>query len=284
MIHAHIKQVSLSLDEETFRVQLPDAYSHANETFEDGDGLDPDWLKLVWQRMFQTKMAVAEITIPAGAKILDACCGQGYLGEHMLQGGGSVTFCDLSPFQLNGLRMRFAEQSLPAEVIEADLLHLPFADGEFDFVVGNSFLHHLPDVPKGLSELARVLKAGGRLILFHEPSIRANYWETFPVSLFRDTTYSSGFTDLWQFETDKLAAVLAASGFRNPIIIGSGILSSVLLNWYLIIASKLGIRHRLVLEPALRLRPFCNRLEAPLKSLLGTDYFPSLFLSAVRQK
>lgn len=284
MIHAHIKQLSIALNEETYQVQMPEAYSHANETFEDGDGLDPAWLKSVWQRMFQTKLDAAKITLPAGSKILDACCGHGYLGEHLSLRGGQVTFCDLSPFQLNGLSARLAAQRLPAEVIEADLLRLPFADGEFDFVVGNSFLHHLPDVPKGLFELARVLKTGGRLILFHEPSIRANYWETFPVSLIRDTTYNSGFTDLWQFETDRLADVLAKGGFGNPTVIGSGILSAILLNWYLVIAGKLGVKHRWALEPALRLRAFCHRLEAPLRALLRTDRFPSLFITAARQK
>lgn len=282
MIHSHIKQVAISLDEENFRVQLPDLYSHANETFEDGDGLDPNWLKLVWQRMFQAKMDAAKISIPSGSKILDTCCGQGFLGEYMSLKGGVVTFQDLSPFQLAALRARFAEQNLPAEVIEADVQHLPFADGEFDFVVGNSFLHHLPDVPKGLSELARVLKIGGRLISFHEPSIRANYWETFPLSLIRDTTYNSGFTDLWQFETNRLANVLAGSCFKNPTIIGSGVLSAIIVNWYLIATSKLGVKHRWVLEPALRLRAFCHRLEAPFKSLLRTDSFPSLFITAVR--
>jgi ubiquinone/menaquinone biosynthesis C-methylase UbiE len=284
MIHSHIKKVAIALDEENFQVQLPDMYSHSNETFEDGEELDPNWLKLVWQRMFQIKMDAANISIPSGSQVLDACCGHGYLGEYISSLGGEVTFCDLSPLQLDALRARFADQNLPAEVIEADLLHLPFPDGKFDVVVGNSFLHHLPDVPKGLSELARVLKPGGRLVLFHEPSIRANYWETFPLSLIRDTTYNSGFTDLWQFEADRLASVLTDNGFKTPETVGSGVLSAILLNWYLIVINKLGIKQRFALEVALRLRALLLRLESPLKFLLRSDSFPSLFITAVRQK
>ena len=40
MIHSHIKQIALSLDENNFQVKLPDLYAHSNETFEDGEDLD----------------------------------------------------------------------------------------------------------------------------------------------------------------------------------------------------------------------------------------------------
>lgn len=282
MIHAHIKRTAVSINEESFQVQLPDAYSHANETFEDGDGLDPDWLKIVWQRMFQIKMAAAHVVIPPGAKVLDACCGQGFLGECLAIAGASVTFCDISPLQLDALKARYAAQKLTVKVAAANLLCLPFKNDEFDYVVGNSFLHHLPDVPKGLSELARVLKPGGRLLLFHEPGIRANYWETFPVSLLRDTTYNSGFTDLWQFESDRLAGVIMRSGFGKPKLVGSGLLSAVLLNAYFILLGKLKVNNRWALEPVLRLRALCYRFEAPLRSILDADAFPSLFITATR--
>jgi SAM-dependent methyltransferase len=44
----------------------------------------------------------------------------------------------------------------------ADIASLPFADGEFDVVVCNHVLYHLPDRDRGIGELARILRPGGR--------------------------------------------------------------------------------------------------------------------------
>lgn len=284
MIHAHIKAAAASVDEERFQVRLPDRYSNENENFQDGDRLNPDWLKRVFHRMFSAKLRAAGIGINSGSKGLDVCCGQGFLGEFLGSTGVSMTFCDISTLQLAALRRRLSSQEAPPRVVEADLAALPFMDGEFDLVVGNSFLHHLPDVPRGLSELARVLKPGGRLILFHEPGIKANYWETFPLSAVRDTTYREGFTDLWQFESERLSRVISENGFSDQHIIGSGIVSALALNAYLIVMGKLGVTQRWAIEPALRMRPWCNRLEGPLKACLRPDAFPSLFITAIRRQ
>jgi ubiquinone/menaquinone biosynthesis C-methylase UbiE len=46
----------------------------------------------------------------------------------------------------------------------ADVQQLPFADGEFDLVVAAWMLYHVPDLDRGLRELARVLRPGGGLV------------------------------------------------------------------------------------------------------------------------
>jgi SAM-dependent methyltransferase len=45
-----------------------------------------------------------------------------------------------------------------------DVQQLPFADGEFDVAVAAWMLYHVPDLDRGLAELARVLKPGGLLV------------------------------------------------------------------------------------------------------------------------
>jgi len=45
-----------------------------------------------------------------------------------------------------------------------DVQDLPFADGEFDVALAAWMLYHVPDLDRGLSELARVLEPGGRLV------------------------------------------------------------------------------------------------------------------------
>ncbi len=65
---------------------------------------------------------------------------------------------DLSP------RMARLARDRDLMVALADVLALPFADGAFDVVVANAMLYHVPDLDRGLGEIARVLGAEGRLI------------------------------------------------------------------------------------------------------------------------
>jgi SAM-dependent methyltransferase len=54
------------------------------------------------------------------------------------------------------------ERGVDARV--GDVQELPFADGEFDVAVANWMLYHVPDLDRGLAELDRVLRPGGRLV------------------------------------------------------------------------------------------------------------------------
>jgi len=69
-----------------------------------------------------------------------------------------------------------------AEVVAVDLsermVALPFADGEFDVAVAAWMLYHVPDLDRGIAELARVVRPGGRLVtvtnsLSHLAELRA---------------------------------------------------------------------------------------------------------------
>ena len=44
----------------------------------------------------------------------------------------------------------------------ADIQNIPFQDGSFDVVIANMMLYHVPDLFRGLSEVRRVLKNGGK--------------------------------------------------------------------------------------------------------------------------
>jgi len=48
--------------------------------------------------------------------------------------------------------------------IRGDIQDLPFANGQFECVLANRVLYHVPDLDGGLAEIARVLGSGGRLI------------------------------------------------------------------------------------------------------------------------
>ena len=93
------------------------------------------------------------------AHMLEVGCGMGELSEraaHEL--GVRVTAVDFSPRMVELTRARGIDVTL------ADAQELPFEDQSFDLVVANWVLYHLPDVERGISELARVLTPDGVLI------------------------------------------------------------------------------------------------------------------------
>ncbi len=102
-----------------------------------------------------------------GAKrILDVGSGAGQIAKHLLRFAdrdASITCFDLSLGMVRRAIKRLKNDS-PSFLV-ADLTRLPFASGSFDCVTCGYVLEHLPDPRLGLSELARVLTTGGRMLL-----------------------------------------------------------------------------------------------------------------------
>jgi SAM-dependent methyltransferase len=98
--------------------------------------------------------------------ILDAACGNGRYSKFLLQRADAdavVTSFDLSLNMLLRARSRLKTPRVTHAV--ADMTRLPYADACFDAAVCGWAIEHLPDPRPGLSELARVLKPGGKLLL-----------------------------------------------------------------------------------------------------------------------
>src|SRR5690606_9038704 len=53
----------------------------------------------------------------------------------------------------------------PIADVKADICNLPFSDNEFDLIICNHVLEHIPDDTKAMQEIYRVLKSGGTAIL-----------------------------------------------------------------------------------------------------------------------
>ena len=95
----------------------------------------------------------------AGDRVLDACCGTGDLGIACAKAGGHVTGVDFSPAMLERARRKAPE----LEWLEGDLLALEFADGSFDAATVGFGVRNVEDLGRGIAELRRVLRPGGRL-------------------------------------------------------------------------------------------------------------------------
>lgn len=111
-----------------------------------------------------------------GRRVLDAGCGTAY-GSAILAGAGAagVVGVDRAGDVLDRVR---ADMPEGVELLSAELLELPFADGEFDLVTCFEVLEHLPDPEAALDELARVLAPSG-ILAVSSPN-RATYPEGNP--------------------------------------------------------------------------------------------------------
>jgi 2-polyprenyl-3-methyl-5-hydroxy-6-metoxy-1,4-benzoquinol methylase len=111
---------------------------------------------------------------PGDSLILDAGCGPGYHSIRLARRGFRVTAIDFSEsiLPLAEENVRAAGLAERISFRREDLLHLSFADKQFDYILCWGVAMHIPEAERALSELARVLKPGGALIL-SEPNMHS---------------------------------------------------------------------------------------------------------------
>ncbi|HEX4414907.1 MAG TPA: class I SAM-dependent methyltransferase [Lacipirellulaceae bacterium] len=109
--------------------------------------------------------------------ILDVGSGAGQIAGHLLEFSdrdAQITCTDLSAQMLRRARMRL-KSTRPA-FVTADVTSLPFADGSFDGITCGYVLEHVPEPAQGLSELSRVLRKGGRMLLLTTEDSFSGAW------------------------------------------------------------------------------------------------------------
>jgi SAM-dependent methyltransferase len=136
-------------DAELVRAQYADEANLGARKAIYGDREGPDARDVVFQ-------AVANC---APRCVLEVGGGEGELAERIARElGVDLTFVDQSERMVEIARGR----GLDARI--GDVQQLPFADGTFDTAVAAWMLYHVPDLERGLRELARVLAPGGHLV------------------------------------------------------------------------------------------------------------------------
>jgi SAM-dependent methyltransferase len=149
-------------------------------------------------------------------KTLDLCCGHGNVSAALLSRGCQVIGIDFSPAMLAFARARAPK----ATFIEADAQALPFDDAEFDIVVSNLGVCHVPDQPRALAEARRVLRPGGKfaMTVWCGPATSpcfAVVYEAIKVHGHPDVSAPIG-PDFHQFARREVATkLLSDAGFSN---------------------------------------------------------------------
>jgi ubiquinone/menaquinone biosynthesis C-methylase UbiE len=107
---------------------------------------------------------LAALNLPGRTSVLDAGCGPGNLVPELARRGWRVCALDASPNMLRLARSNassFGNVTYQAGNIEA----LPFADASFDVICSAGVIEYLHTCDRALSEMHRVLRPGGTLIL-----------------------------------------------------------------------------------------------------------------------
>lgn len=101
-----------------------------------------------------------------GSKVLDLGCGAAVLSEKLIENGLTVTAADGSQDMLSLARDRLRRFPGGAYgLLHADCMDLPFRDAEFDLVACLGVFGYFDGVSRALSEIRRVLRPGGTLII-----------------------------------------------------------------------------------------------------------------------
>jgi demethylmenaquinone methyltransferase / 2-methoxy-6-polyprenyl-1,4-benzoquinol methylase len=120
-------------------------------------GQDPRWRRTM----------VGHVEAAPGDRVLDVATGTGMVAIELVRRFGcSVVGLDQSPEMLSGAQAKLdADPKLAARIdlVRGQAEALPFADGEFDHLTFTYLLRYVEDPGATLSELARVVKPGGRV-------------------------------------------------------------------------------------------------------------------------
>jgi len=112
-----------------------------------------------------------QLALEPGTAVLECGCGPGWLWRQNLEripARCAITLTDLSPGMVAEAESAIAEAGMALtgqpgfHFQTASIEDLPFPDASFDVVVANHMLYHVPDLPKALQEVRRVLKPDGR--------------------------------------------------------------------------------------------------------------------------
>ena len=103
--------------------------------------------------------------IPAGAAVLDDGMGPGFFSTLLAGQGCRVTAIDYSDKMVEQAAKRFKDAGLDVKTMQMDAQALAFADESFDAVVSRNVIWNLDDPAKAYSEIYRVLKPGGVMVV-----------------------------------------------------------------------------------------------------------------------
>lgn len=176
---------------------------------------DAPWrLRAAMRRM--EDLLAATLRLPASARVLDAGCGVGDVAARLARKHGlHVTGIDILDFNLAAARRRTRRRRLDDKLAfrHMDYADLAFPDGSFDGVYTMETLVHSDRVEDVLAGFHRVLKPGGRVVLFEYSREPAATIDPRAADVLRQVNAAAELPAWSRFDHGLLEQLLAAAGF-----------------------------------------------------------------------
>jgi demethylmenaquinone methyltransferase/2-methoxy-6-polyprenyl-1,4-benzoquinol methylase len=153
-----------------------DQFTPIAETYDRADALLSLGLHFLWKRA-----TVRRLGLGPGERVLDVCGGTAdlaLLAAKRVRVSGRAVVCDFNRPMLEAGRVKsgHAQNGGIVTFVQGDAEHLSFPDSSFDAVTVGFGLRNLVDLDRGLREIGRVLKPGGRLAAL-EFSLPRRRWQ-----------------------------------------------------------------------------------------------------------
>jgi len=151
-------------------------------------------------------MMAKELDLQPDDDLLEVGCGSARLMQEHASHVRHVAGLDASEIQVGMARRRLADRIAAgtAEVVLGDAMALPWEDGRFSVVGSLNCLKFVPDPQKALTEMSRVLRPDGRLVLTIDKQV--------------DKWGRSGKVDAfgqWQWSVDDVRRMMEEAGFAD---------------------------------------------------------------------
>ena len=147
---------------------MPAFFVVSQLAFDEKTGKQLEALYRIGDAARRRRLVRAALAAAPGERLLDVGCGPGFYCSELAEEVGPdgwIMGLDSSP-QMLALAARRCEGRENVEFGEADATSLPVRDAGFDAVLCVQVLEYLPDVAAGLAELYRVLRPGGRVVVW----------------------------------------------------------------------------------------------------------------------
>ena len=157
--------------------------------------------------------------VQAGERVLDVGCGEGHLAAELARAGAEVGGIDVAAEPLRRARLRHPELDLRQVAAEGAW---PLADASFDAVWAGETIEHVADTAGWLSEVRRVLRSGGGLLLStpDHGRLRMLWWALAPRAF--DAHFDPRADHLRFYRSRTLTELLEEFGFHDVNVRSAG--------------------------------------------------------------
>jgi ubiquinone/menaquinone biosynthesis C-methylase UbiE len=176
--NAHTEHSTLSGGKKQIMTEIPNPRSLLLQHYKDGSRLTA---RAYLQVRFGTNpykwtsWIFDHLTFPSQCRLLELGAGTAWLWTRnmaRIPQGWHITLTDFSQGILDETQQRLLNSPRPFDFAVVDAQAIPYGDNEFDGVIANHMLYHVPDRPRALAEIRRVLKPGGH---FYASTLGANH-------------------------------------------------------------------------------------------------------------